>query len=140
MAAKKKTREVEKTLHTIYWAKATSSYEAFQMCNIENNWHSVGVNGVHTCISVADALCVKLGGVKNAGDHGTGPALLKDVLTKQRINNSGIAAHCQQYQEVINLKNLIEYESKPFTSVSAQLLIKKVERFYQWAQKIITSS
>ena len=136
MAGKKKTRTVEKNLYSGFLKKAECSYDTFDKCIEDENWHSVGVNGVHACISIADAICVGLSGLKNAGDHTMGPLLLKEILGKYGISKD-LAKHCQQYSEVINLKNLIEYEAKVFHKTSVQTLIKKTQRFYEWGRLIV---
>ena len=67
-----KLATIEKNLYSGFLKKAECSYDTFEKCIEYENWHSSGVNGVHACISIADAICVGLVGRKNAGEHTMG--------------------------------------------------------------------
>ena len=54
-----KTKTIEKSEHRIYLKKAKEFYQTMYQAEKFQNWNAVGLNGVHTIISVIDALLVK---------------------------------------------------------------------------------
>ncbi len=67
MSPKKiKTRRTAQSEYRIYRKKAKEFYETMYHAEKAENWNAVGLNGVHTVISIIDALLVKHSGIRSA--------------------------------------------------------------------------
>lgn len=69
-AKRNKTREINRSNYTVYLKKANEFYQTMYQAEKAENWNAVGLNGVHTIISLIDALLVKYKGIRSAEeDH-----------------------------------------------------------------------
>jgi len=126
-------KKVSKSDFTIYLKKAKEFYQTMYQAEKVENWNAVGLNGVHTVISLMDAILVKYSGLCSAEkDH----LAVVDLLTVS-LNMDGISQKSQTARRVIAKKNLIEYEARPFIKAEAIDMIKQVQRFYEWAVDIL---
>jgi len=132
IAAKKiKTREIRRSDYTIFVVKAKEFYQTMFQAEKKSNWNAVGLNGVHTIISLLDALLVKYTGIRSIDDehikvvdlvNSSLSNIIKDVKTK------GNTA-----RRILAKKNLVAYENRNFLKKEALDMIKQVERFFNWA-------
>lgn len=99
------------------------------------NWNAVGLNGVHTIVSLIDALLVKYKGIRSAEeDHNIVIELFNSSISNiiTDVKNKGSIA-----RRIIAEKNLIAYENKEFLKSDALGMLKQVERFYQRAVEFL---
>ena len=126
-------RRVEKSKYAEYFNKAQEFYNTMHVAASLKQWNSVGLQAVHCAISTADALLVFYGGARNkAEDHRQTVKLLKDFIKTE--NSSKYSEH---FRKIIALKNLIEYEARPFRQGDAEDIMKHAERFFAWAKNIL---
>lgn len=134
MSPKKiKFRSVDKEKYRIYLKKANDFYETMLRAYQENNWNSVGLEGVHCAISSADTLMVYRKGIRCASkDH-------RDSVEffEQHIGSPENKSYVTQFRRIISKKNLIEYEDRNFTAREAEEILKKAERFLDWVREQI---
>lgn len=134
MIAKKfKTRQLAKSEYIIYSRKAQEFYHTMLQAEKAGNWNAVGLNAVHCAISASDALLVKFTGKRSISDD---HMVVIDLLLSS-IKLPEIKEKANALRKIIAEKNLIEYENRDFTRKGAQGIIKRTERFYLWAMKIL---
>ncbi|MCD6521646.1 HEPN domain-containing protein [Candidatus Calescamantes bacterium] len=113
--------------------KAEDFYEAMLRSYKENNWNSVGLEGVHCAISAADALMVFYYGIRCASDdHRDSVKLLEQHFPEPEYKN-----YISHFRRIISQKNLVEYEDRNFSAKEAEEIVKKAERFLNWVKEKI---
>ena len=126
-----KTRLAEKSAYMIYRNKAKEFYNTMYQAEKAENWNAVGLNGVHTIISLIDAILVKYSGMRSSEEN---HMAVIDLLTSSVGNRiKDLAKKSQTAKRVIARKNVIAYENREFSRNDALDMIKQVERFYRWA-------
>jgi len=55
----------------------------------------------------------------------------------EHINDENIKKYADILLKIINMKNLVEYEDRLFTEKEAQEILKRAERYYQWAMQFL---
>lgn len=86
-------------------------------------------NAVLAAIAYADALTMKLAGVKNTSDHMALPRLLRRVL-----GNRLPTEQAKRLRHILALKNEIQYEHRTASTAEARDLVLQVTRFAEWAE------
>ena len=93
-------------------------------------WDAAVSNAVHALILMANALTARESGEYFADkDHSQAPLYLKEVL------GPGSSRAKEQMAQVLNMKGLVEYEARACTQNDASGAIKRVERFFSWAEE-----
>ncbi len=126
-----KTKSIERSEYDIYLKKAKEFYQTMYQAEKVENWNAVGLNGVHTAISLIDAILVRHSGLRSSEeDH----MVVVDLLTSSIGNRiKDIAQKSQTAKRIIAKKNIVAYENRDFIKSEALDIIKQVQRFYQWA-------
>ena len=89
----------------------------------EKAWNSVGLLGVHSVISACDALTVQVAGKRWSGQtHGGVVGLVRD------LNLPDAGPFLKQISEVLEMKNLVEYEARVFSEREALDIQRRSER------------
>ena len=132
-AAQYSTKKVERGDFVNYLKKAKEFYQTMYQAESVQNWDAVGLNGVHCVISLMDAILVKNKGLRSASeDH-----LIAADLLNSCSNIEDVVQKSQLAGRIIAKKNLVAYELRNFTETDARDMIKQVQRFYDWAIKIL---
>jgi hypothetical protein len=93
-------------------------------------WDAAVSNGVHAVLLMANALTVRRSGEYYIGQDYGQAADYPDV-----IEGPGVAGPANQMRQVVDLKGLAEYESRACTEKEAASVVKRIERFFSWAEK-----
>ncbi len=97
-------------------------------------YNAAGVLIVHAAIALADALTIKLGGVKCKGDnHYEILGLLKDLSPAEAQRNSAL----NQLEAIISHKNAVSYSGDVYDKRDIDQLWKHLERFKSWAMTLL---
>lgn len=129
-ARRYKTKSVEKSDYAVYLKKAKEFYQTMYQAEKSENWNAVGLNGVHTVISLIDAILVKHSGIRSSEEN---HMAVVDLLTSSVGNRiKDVARKSQTARRIIAKKNLVAYENRDFIKSEAMDMIKQVNRFYQW--------
>jgi hypothetical protein len=124
-----KTRKLNKTRHAVYLKKAAEFERAMTDAAARGDWNAVGLNAVHAVISSADALTTFYLGERSTGDSHA------DVVTLLRqLPLDDAKEKAQQASNVINEKNVVEYEDVDFNETTAERIEKQARRFHEWAR------
>lgn len=126
-----KTRIVGKSEYPVFLKKGQEFYQTMFQAEKAENWNAVGLNGVHSVISLIDAILVKYSGIRSIGpDHMAAVELLTSAVT---VHLKDREPKAQLAKRVIAKKNLVEYENRDFSRSEALDLINRVQRFHDWA-------
>lgn len=130
-----KTKAVNTSDYIVYFKKAKEFYQTMYQAENAENWNAVGLNGVHCIISLIDAVLVKYTGMRSAEENHMAVIDLLTSAIGERIKD--VVQKSQTARRIIAKKNLIEYENRDFIRSEAMDMIKQIQRFYEWAVKII---
>lgn len=128
------TKNVQKSEYKDYQAKGKQFFDVMLVCLQDEEWDAVLLNGVHACISFNDAVTtLYLGKRSSSKAHQDCANLLLQALSSPEAKKNAA-----RLIEILNLKNLVEYEPRRFTQAAAHDFAKKVERFVDWVQTLLS--
>lgn len=111
-------------------SKAQQFRKAMQLAYDSELWDAAVSNGVHAVILMANALTGRRAGVYYADkDHSQAPEYLKQIFGPEASSAK------EQMAQVLSLKAVVEYEAKGCTGKMASEVVKRVGRFFSWADK-----
>ncbi|MDP2737070.1 MAG: HEPN domain-containing protein [bacterium] len=114
-----------------YLIKAEQFLETARDAYFKENWNAVGLNAVHSAISVNDALTSYYGKIRSISEkHSDSISLLLEVFKNDEESKS----HSKHILWLIGRKNLVEYESRLFFKKEAEESLKHAGRFLSWAK------
>lgn len=118
-----------------YLSAAEEFQAAAEDCADEGWWRAAGTMAVHAAIAAGDAACVF-----HLGERSTGVSHedASDLLL--RSGADGARGRAEQLRAVLDLKNKVEYESRPVTEGEARALIKRSRRLLEWALRLVPRS
>jgi hypothetical protein len=129
LVRKFKTRHASKGDSIRFAAKALQYQSAMRAAFAQELWDATISNGVHAVILMANALTARKAGEYYVGqDHGQAADYL------EVIEGPEAAGPANQMRQVVDLKGLAEYESRACTGKEASSLVKRVDRFFSWAE------
>jgi hypothetical protein len=97
-------------------------------------WTASGVLIVHSAIAYSDALCIKLSGLKSAGEnHEDAVTLLESCVG----NSAEKSLALNQLRRIIEEKTKVSYLGDLYTSAQTKEMWKRLERFRKWALEIL---
>lgn len=134
MAKRRGRKSVDRSRYREYLNVAEHFYQAGKD-SFELEYHTAaGVLVVHSAIAYADALCIKLSGQRSAGEnHEDVIAILESVVADSDDKKKAI----QQLRRIIEEKTLISYSGELYTASGVGELMKRLERFREWAVGIL---
>ena len=133
--AKSSTRiAVHRTKAKDYRAVAESFYHGAEMARDFEYWNASGVLIVHAAIALADAIAIKLAGVKSRDeDHHETIALLEEVVAAGEEKKKAL----QHLRRIIDHKNAVSYSGEIYDRTDIEQLWKQVARFREWAMDLL---
>jgi hypothetical protein len=133
--AKSKTRiAVHRAKARDYRSVAENFYHGAELARDFEYWNASGVLIVHAAIALADAIAVKLAGVKSRGeDHHETIALLEDVVAPGEEKRKAL----QLLRRIIDHKNAVSYSGEIYDRTDIEQLWKQVARFREWATDLL---
>ena len=128
-----KTKQIDKDSHLGYQKKAYHAFETMKLALENKLWTAAGREAVFVCINMSDALLAKHNGLRNVSkDH---MDVVKVVATVLPMSDR--KSQSNRLRKVIQMKNLIDYESKEFSEKSANEIALQATRFYDWGMKYL---
>lgn len=128
---KPKTRREERHLAKDYLAKAQEHLEAAQLALASKKPDSTIGLAILAAISANDALCLHLGGERNASQsHQDAIALL------ERVGPAGpdLENAVRKFSRILGLKNNLQYSPRRYTEAEAAQVLQDAERFLSFAR------
>lgn len=127
---------VQRSKAADYRTVAESFYNGAEVAAEFNYWNAAGVLYVHAAIALADAMSIKLGGVRCRGeDHHETVALLNELVAPSQQKQKAL----NQLRTIIDHKNLVAYSGEVFNRRDVEKLAKLFDRFRTWALSILES-
>jgi hypothetical protein len=85
---------------------------------------------------MANAVTIRYSGEYYIGqDHNQAPGYFEEAVNTEEASKAA-----KQMQAILRLKGLVEYESRSCTSKESGDVVKRVERFFSWAEKQMPKS
>lgn len=122
-----------KSRYVVYLDRAQEFSRQMERAASERAWNSVGLLGVHAVISACDALTVGVAGKRWSGQSHRG---IVDLV--RELNLPDASAPLRQIGEVLEMKNLVEYEARVFTEKEAIEVKHRAERVLRWVLRQTT--
>ena len=118
-----------------YQNVAEHFYEAAKDSMELEYWTAAGVLIVHSAIAFADALSIKLAGVKSVGEnHEDAVVLVENAVA----DGEGKTRAINQLRRIIEEKTKVSYLGDLYSPSQSKELWKRLERFRKWAKEILT--
>jgi len=131
MVKAKFTKPVPREKSANYKNIAKQFFETMQDALINKRWNAVGLNGIHACISLTDAILAKHKGIRSTdANH-----IMSADLLGQVFQNEEGKKYKRRFEEILRLKNVVSYEGREFLEIEANKIAISVERFFSWAGK-----
>ena len=113
---------------------AESFYGGAEVAREFEYWNAAGVLIVHAAIAFADAVSIKLGGVKSRGeDHHDTIALLEELVAPGQEKKKALL----QLRRIIDHKNAVSYSGNVYEKADIEQLWRQVNRFKEWANDVL---
>jgi hypothetical protein len=97
-------------------------------------WNAAGVLLVHAAIALTDALTVKIGGVKSAGeDHMLAADLLESVLAVDAEAQKAI----RHLRTLVQEKTLVSYSGQIYRQEDIRRMTRHLNRYRAWADPFL---
>lgn len=125
--------KIERSKHEIYWKKAEDFYQSMFRAYADKNWNSVGLEAVHCAISATDALLVRSKGIRSTSQYHRD---IVDFMITQ-VNTEDAKKHSNTLLRIISMKNIVEYEDRPFREKEAADILKHTEKYFTWIKNQI---
>ena len=128
-----KTKPIDKDSYLGYQKKAYHAFETMKLALDNKLWTAAGRETVFVCINMSDALLAKHNGLRNISkDHMDVVKVVATVLPMSDQKNQS-----NRLRKVIQMKNLIDYESREFSEKSANDIALQATRFYEWGNQYL---
>ncbi len=134
MSRGKSRATVDRSKVSDYLKVADNFYRGAEVAREFEYWNAAGVLIVHAAIALADAVSIKLGGVKSRGDdHHDTIALLEELVASSEQKRKAL----QQLRRIIDHKNTVSYSGSVYEEADIEQLWKQVSRFREWAMDVL---
>jgi HEPN domain-containing protein len=104
-------------------------------CRSTGRRRSAALLAIHASIAAADAVCVAFLGERASSEQHSDAA---DLLAASGAPEA--RAKATQFSAIIEMKNRVAYEARPPTHGEADILVKRAERFVDWAARVVRGS
>ena len=117
--------------------KVSNNFEEGALIAYEFEYYNAaGVLIVHAAIALGDALTIKTGGVKCAGEnHYEIINLIREKIEDDALRTKALI----QLEAIISHKNAVSYSGDIYNRKDLDKMFKHFERFSSWANKILNS-
>jgi hypothetical protein len=133
LVKKQRTMKATQSEAKGFKSKALQYRKAMALSHDANLWDATVSNAVHAAILMANAVTIRYSGEYFVGqDHNQASGYLEEVVGTEEASKAA-----KQMQAILRLKGLVEYESRSCTAKESGDVVKRIERFFSWAEKQI---
>lgn len=127
-------KAVDRARYKSYMQVADGFREAAEAAQEYEYWNAAGLLIVHAAIAYADALTIRIAGVKSQGeDHHEAIALLREHTAASEAQRSAL----NHLAKIIDHKNAVAYSGSLYEAKDAAMLQRHLERFHRWVLSIL---
>jgi hypothetical protein len=127
-------KRVERAKSADYLTVAENFFKAAEQAREFEYWNAAGLLIVHAAIAFADAICVKLGGVKSRGeDHHEAIGLLDELTAASQEQKQALS----QFRRIVDHKTSVSYAGDVYGRKDVELLWRLLVRFRDWAMRVV---
>jgi hypothetical protein len=127
-------KTVERAKSANYLAVAENFYKGAEVAKDYEYWNAAGVLIVHAAIAYADAIAIRIGGVKSQGeDHQNATALLEEFVAASEQKKRAL----NHLRTIIDHKTSVSYSGNIYGKSDVDRLWKHVERFRAWSLEVL---
>lgn len=99
-------------------------------------WNAAGVLLVHAAIALTDALTVKIGGVKSAGeDHMLAASLLEAVVALDADGKKAVG----HFRALMQEKTLVSYSGEIYRREDIRRMGRHLDHYRAWANRLLAA-
>jgi hypothetical protein len=99
-------------------------------------WNAAGVLLVHAAIAFADAVTVKVGGVKSAGaDHMLAADLLETVVAVDAEGKKAVG----HFRALVEEKTLVSYSGEIYRRDDIRRMARHLDRYRTWVNRLLAA-
>jgi len=129
-------RQVERARWRQFRSVGENFAEAAEVATEFEYWNAAGVLLVHAAIALTDALTVKVGGVKSAGeDHMLAASLLETVVVIDTEGKKAIG----HLRALIEEKTLVSYSGELYRREDIRRMGRHLDRYRTWANRLLAA-
>jgi HEPN domain-containing protein len=134
MVKKQRTSKAEAADVRMLYEKASEYKRSMEIAYSEELWDPAVSNGVHALLLMANAVTAQIKKEYYTGqDHDGAAGYLLEVAGPEAKNA------VNQMQRVVSMKTTAEYDRRRYTAKDTQDAVKRVRRFFEWAEDRIPS-
>ncbi len=134
MAKRRGRKSVPRHRYTDYKNVADHFYSAAKDSIDLEYFTAAGVLIVHSAIAYADALCIKLSGVKSIGENHEDTITLVESAV---VDSAEKIKAVNQLRRIIEEKTKVSYLGELYSSTQSKDMWKRLERFRNWVLEIL---
>ena len=130
MVKKRRTAKATQVEAKKFRKKALQYRKAMQLSHDANLWDAAVSNAVHAVILMANAVTIRYAGEYFIGqDHNQAHGYMEEAVDSEEASKAA-----KQMQAILRLKGLVEYEARSCTAKESADTVKRIERFFSWAE------
>ncbi len=134
MPKKSIRKNIDRAKSSNYRTVADNFYHGADVAKEYEYWNAAGVLIVHAAIAFADAVTIKIGGVKSQGEnHYDTVALIDELVTPSADKQKAL----NQLRKIIAHKTSVSYSGDIYSKKDVDRLWVLLERFRKWAVMVL---
>ena len=130
MNPKLETQSVAHASYANYLKKSDECFRAAKESFSKGDWNAAAICAIHSCISACDALCIFSLGKRHAGLNHNDAVLLMATI---KSADEQLKKNASRLKNILNIKNMAEYEERLVRRAEAEKVMKDTERFLAFA-------
>ena len=117
-----------------YLTVAQSFYAGAELAKEFEYWNASGVLIVHAAIAYADAITIKLGGLKSQGEnHHEAIALVETFVVQDQAARKAL----NQLRSIVDEKTAVSYSGEVYERKDVEKMWKFLDRYRHWALDVL---
>jgi len=137
VAKKTQRTKVDPEDFASFRAMAAQFLKAAGLARDHDYWNAAGLLIVHAAIAYADAVSIRLAGVKSTGDNHQDAVLLLGQAAAREKDRDRALGHLKR---IIEEKSRVSYSGEAFRKPEIDSLETHVERFRDWCEAVLGRS
>ena len=121
------------------WRDAQNFWDVAETSHDPKHGNQAASNAILAIIAANDAVCLYLGQRQPGGESHTAAARVLRKACQGTRWEAEAARRSAQLLEIMRQKNAAQYLGQPLGADAVEKIMKQVDRFMKWAEKILRS-